>query len=107
MLRSVYEYSASLFQALRNLWKDRSLTRWWQQIIIWYLFRRLMLLRPLPDSIEVPALVLRVEVWIGLWSVLVPPDLAEHAEIYGAHQLLAECIEAVSCEVRSASNEND
>lgn len=60
-------------------------------------FRQLVLLCPLPDLLKIAALVLCVEVdkWLGV--VRVYPELPEDADVDGAHQLLAQDIEAVCC----------
>ncbi len=57
-----------------------------------------MFFGPVSYRFEIAALVLCVEVDKGLgafaWRLV--PDLSEHADINGAHKLLADNIEAVS-----------
>ena len=59
--------------------------------LLWHL----PLLRPLSDGIEVPALMPRVKVDVGGWRGGVEPYLAQDADVDGAHELLAEDVEAV------------
>ena len=58
-----------------------------------------MLLRPLPHGIEVPAFVTRIEIGIRFRGGLVPPYLPEYGDVHGAHELLAEDVEAVGWEL--------
>lgn len=65
------------------------------QEIRWNLLRQLILLCPLSKLLEIAAFVLSVEVdkWLGMVGVY--PELTEDANIDGAHELLADDVEAV------------
>lgn len=65
------------------------------QEIAWNLCRQLVLLSVATNGLEVFALVLRVKVDKCLRAVRIQPDLAKHTGIDGAHQLLAEDIQAM------------
>lgn len=51
-----------------------------------------MLLRPIPDLLEIATLMFGVKVHKGRGFIRVNPDLAEDADVDRAHQLLAEDI---------------
>lgn len=70
------------------------------QEIRWHIFCQLILLRPLPELLEIAALVLSVEVNEWLWMVRVGPDLAKDAHVDGAHELLPQDVEAVCYSVK-------
>lgn len=55
-----------------------------------------MLLCPLPDSIEISALVPSIEIDIGSGRLWIPPDLPQYADVDGAHELLPDNIQAMS-----------
>lgn len=65
------------------------------QVILRNILRRLMLESPLSNLIEITTLVSRVEIWIGCRCLLIPPNLSQHTDIGGTHQLLAEGIETM------------
>ena len=54
-----------------------------------------MLLRPAPNSLEVPAHMFRIEIHKWLRRGFVDPDGAEDANIHSAHEALAKHVEAV------------
>lgn len=74
-------------------------TRRWLQIVLRYFGRSLMFFCPLPHIVKVPALVDRVEVWVRCGLFPVPPHLSEDRDVNGAHQLLANDVQAVCFKV--------
>jgi hypothetical protein len=59
--------------------------------------------RPLPDVIKVTTSMLGVEVHKCFRCRWIPPDLTEHTNIHGTHQLLAKDIEAMGYHIVSFS----
>lgn len=81
-----------------------ALHRWLQQIHrCIFDSRQLVLLRPSAHLVEVATLMHRVEVDKSLYGLplRLVPDLAEHADINRAHELLAKSVEAVGCQTIS------
>ena len=72
-----------------------SFSRWLQEIR-WDIFRQLVVLCPLTNSIKVFTFVSYVEVDVCLGLLQVPPDLAEDASIDGTHELLPNDIKTMS-----------
>jgi hypothetical protein len=65
------------------------------QEIQWDMFGKLTFFCPLTNGIEVFAFVPSIEVNICLWSCRIPPNLAEYASVYRAHELLSNDVETV------------
>lgn len=59
------------------------------------MLRQLVLLCPIPDLLKIATLMVCIEVYKRRGLVRVNPDLAENTDVDGAHQLLADDIEAV------------
>lgn len=59
------------------------------------MLRQLMALCPIPDLLKIATLVFCIKVYKGRRFIGVDPDLAENPDVDGAHQLLADDIEAV------------
>ena len=60
------------------------------QKVLRYLSRCLMLFCPFPYGVEIPAFVPGIKIHIGRRLLWIPPDLSEHTDVHGAHELLAE-----------------
>ena len=63
---------------------------WRLQKVFRYLNRCLVLFCPFSHSIEIPAFVPSIEIHIRRRLLRIPPDLSEHTDVHGAHELLAE-----------------
>lgn len=71
-----------------------ALSRWLQEIG-WDILGKLTVFCPLTNGIEVLAFVPSIEVNICLWPFRIPPNLAEHASVDRAHELLSDDIKTV------------
>ena len=60
-----------------------------------HLCRNLSLFSPLPNRIEIFALVLRVEIHESFWCFRIPPNLTQDTGIWHTHQLLANDVHTV------------
>lgn len=66
------------------------------QKVLWYVLRNLVFLDPLSNILEILAFVITFEIYMGLWTFRVDPDLADYPGVDGAHELLSKNIEAIS-----------
>ena len=69
----------------------------------------LVIFRPLPNSLEISADVLSVEVDVRFWEIgcgRLKPHLAHHTNVDRTHQLLTYDVEAMCCGPKLVSDEN-
>jgi hypothetical protein len=67
----------------------------WLQEIQRDMFGKLTFFCPPTNGIKVLAFVPSIEVHICLWPGRIPPNLAEYAGVYRAHELLSNDVETV------------
>lgn len=69
---------------------------WGLQKVIRHLRRNLSLFCPLPNRIEVLALMFRIEIHKSFWSLRIPPHLPQDSSVWHTHELLANDVHAMS-----------